>query len=450
VGDAGAVVIGGYVNAVGVIRALAARNVATAVITTKPYDIAHHSRWVRGHAAAYDLEEAPERLADLLEARADQWRGWALIPTNDGALAALSRFHDRLSSTYRVFAPPAEVARYFLDKARMLEAAHAIGLESPRCYGPAVSATAAGAVRFPVVVKPDEGYRFFSRFGCKLFAADDPEQLASCIAKLGDAGLRGQIYDLIPGPDSQIYAYCTYVDERGTPSAGLTIRKLRQSPPRFGVARAAEVAPHDDTMREATIELARRIGHRGIAVAEFKRDPRDGRFRFMEINGRSVIYNGLLRRAGLDLEALMWAEHMDRMDGAGERTDPEQWPGVWIHLHADVLYSLLYRRHEQLSFSEIVAPYRREKIYAVWSPSDPRPFARSAVARPLARHSDTTARNFPPAPRSTVARRRVSMRASAPSTARSSPASCVEILPNAASSTVTIDSVKRNGSCCTS
>jgi hypothetical protein len=45
------------VNGLGVVRALAANGVRTAVIRTKPYDIAHRSRWAAAHRAVSDLQE---------------------------------------------------------------------------------------------------------------------------------------------------------------------------------------------------------------------------------------------------------------------------------------------------------------------------------------------------------------------------------------------------------
>jgi predicted ATP-grasp superfamily ATP-dependent carboligase len=370
--SAGAIVIGGYVNGLGLVRALAARNVPTAVITTKPYDIAQRSRWICASEAVQELEEQPERLVELLERRARDWSGWALFPTNDGALAALAQHHDRLSSKYRVVAPPREVARHLLDKHEMLDAARAVGMELPHCYGPAVEATALRPeLRFPVLVKPVVGYRFFSRFGCKLFVARDPTELGACIARLRGAELAGQVFDLIPGADRQIYAHCLYVDARGEPSAGVTVRKLRQSPPLFGVARVAELAADVPALRDATIALLRRIGFRGMAAAEFKLDPRDGRFRFLEVNGRSVIYNALLRKAGLDMAGLAWSDGVAGQPESARRTD---WSGVWINLHADLLYSLFSRRAGRVGLAEFLAPYRRPKIEAVWSATDPLPF----------------------------------------------------------------------------
>ena len=295
----GVVVLGGYVNALGVVRALDARGVPAAVVCTKPYDIAHVSRCVSAHERIVGAEERPEPLVKLLERCGSAWNGWALLPTNDETLAALISHHDRLSQRYRLIVPPPDAARHLLDKSLMLEGARSVGAEVPVRYGPATEETAArDDVRFPVVVKPLASYPFTARFGSKLFVADDRVELRRCIARMAEGGIDGQVVDLVPGPDSDIYAYNTYIDAAGEPLGGLTVRKLRQGPPRFGVARVAEISPNPDGLEEITVELARRIGLRGIASAEFKLDARDGRYRFIELNGRSMVYNGLLRALG--------------------------------------------------------------------------------------------------------------------------------------------------------
>ena len=119
----GAVVIGGYVNGLGIVRALASRGVRSVVITTKPYDIAHRSRWVVGSRAVQDLEERADGLVEVLDREASSWAGWALVPTNDEALAALREHGERLSSNYRIVAPSPDAIRYLLDKRLMMEAA---------------------------------------------------------------------------------------------------------------------------------------------------------------------------------------------------------------------------------------------------------------------------------------------------------------------------------------
>jgi predicted ATP-grasp superfamily ATP-dependent carboligase len=368
----GGVVLGGYVNGLGVLRAVAALGVPAAVVRTRPFDLAHRSRFCAGSLDAVGAEQDAERLVELLEARAPAWRGWALFPTNDWTLAALVEHRERLERAYRIVAPSREAVEVLLDKSRTAAVAAELGIAVPRDYGAAVAATAEDpAIEFPVLVKPRAGHRFAEAFGAKLFAARDRVELRRAIARVAARGIDCTVLDWVPGDDDAIHAHCTYLDGDGEPRGGLTVRKLRQGPAGIGVARVAEIAPEMPELREASVALLRRIGVRGAAAVEFKRDARDGSFRLLEINGRSVLYNALTRRAGLDLAALAWA---DFVEGRPRTATPRPWPGVWVNLHSDLLHSLVDGRREGLRLREFLAPYRRPWFDAVGSWRDPLPW----------------------------------------------------------------------------
>ena len=161
------------------------------------------------------------------------------------------------------------------------------------------------------------------------------------------------------------------MDRAGRPSRGVTVRKLRQSPPGFGVARVAEVVADRPGLADQTAALLAKIGFTGMAAAEFKLDARDGSYRFIEVNGRSVIYNALLRRAGLDMAAMAVAD----LEGGPVSARPEGWNGVWVNLLADLGYSLIDREADPIGLGEFAAPYLRPVLEASWSWRDPAPFA---------------------------------------------------------------------------
>jgi D-aspartate ligase len=367
----GAVVVGAHVNGLGIIRALARRRVPIAAVSTRSFDVAHHSRWVSERDEFFELHDNPDSLADYLEHNRARWPGWAVFPTNDDSMTALAKHDERLARAYRITVQPWDIVGDLVDKDRMHALAETVGLEVPVCHGPATAETASKTIRYPVVVKPIQHDRLISYFGTKLFLAEDAEQLRVSTDHLREAGLRGLVFEFVPGRDHDIYVYCVYIDARGEPSAGVTVRKLRQNPPRIGGARVAEVAPEAPALREATVELLRRAGFRGMAFAEFKRDSRTGRFVFIEVNGRAVQFNSILPPTGIDLVGMAWS---DFVLGERPRARRTGWNGSWIHLQADIRCSLAYRRLERLSAAQLVAPYRRPKTYAVWSATDPRPY----------------------------------------------------------------------------
>lgn len=367
----GAVVIGGYANGVSALRGLARAGVRTAVVLTKSHDIAHHSRYAHESHRALDLHRRPDGLIDLLQERATNWRGWALIPTNDDALMALAQHRELLSRWYPLTVPDLEVVRQVVVKSNTYRLAREVGVEVPRSYGPASRATAQRRdIAYPVVVKPLVSATFWERFGKKLLVAQNPLELVAAVDQLERAGIAAEVFDLVPGSDRDFYNYTVYLDRDGHPAAEFGFRKLRKAPPFFGVARAAEPA-HLPELREPTIELLRRIGWRGIASAEYKRDPRDGRFRLMEINGRCYLSHALATRCGINYPLLSWQEHARRQRVAASSNG---WRGVWLHLHADLLYTAVEERSPDWSWREFIRSYTGPWIDAVWSAADPAPF----------------------------------------------------------------------------
>jgi D-aspartate ligase len=367
-----AIIVGGFVNGLGLARALSTQNRKIIVITTTPHDIAHHSKYVSGSYHLSDLELFPEILPNLLIEHANDWLGAVVFPTNDEAITSLSLFRERLGSYYRLAIPPPDAVPYILNKTKMLQAAKKVGIQNPKYYQKVTAPVSSiPGLEFPVVIKPVKASEFSLKFNEKLFVARNSAELLDYTTLLSTSGLEGEIFDLIPGPDNRIYAYCVYMDENGDPVAECTIRKLRQSPPAFGIARVAELTDNIPLLREQSIELLRHIGFRGIGVSEFKQDERDEAFRFFEVNGRSVVYNTLLRQANLDVARLTWSDHVE---GQVKRVETSVWPGVWINLHADLLRSLQNCRTENLTMGQYLKPYTRQKTFAVWSARDPKPF----------------------------------------------------------------------------
>jgi D-aspartate ligase len=367
----GAVVIGGYANGVSVVRGLAREGVRTAVVLTTDHDIAQHSRYAHEAHRVHYLNRRPDGLIDLLEAQRERWRGWALIPTNDYALAAVAQHRETLLRSYSVTVPEEEITRRVLDKSVTYRVAAEVGVDVAQSYGRATRETAARLdLAFPLVVKPDQSARFWEVFGKKLLVVLDRSELIDAVDRVVATGMEAEVLDLVPGPDRNVYNYTMYLDRSGQPAAEFASRKLRKAPRHFGVGRAATAcnAPH---LRERTLELLRRIEWRGLASVEYKLDARDGRYRLMEINGRPSLTNALPTRCGVNYPLLAWREHAMRQRVSATSNG---WPGVWTHMHADILYTAMEKREPDWSWGDFLRSYCGPWVDAVYSPGDPMPF----------------------------------------------------------------------------
>lgn len=108
------------------------------------------------------------------------------------------------------------------------------------------------------------------------------------------------VTELIPGGDDQLVGYNGYLDEHGHPLVHWTDHKLRQSPVHFGVGSYVDSTWEREVL-ELGLRLLHRVGYRGFAHVEFKRDARDGRLKLIECNPRFSLAVGLSRASGLDV-----------------------------------------------------------------------------------------------------------------------------------------------------
>lgn len=370
-GDPAAVVIGAHVNGLGVARSLARLRVDVACITTRPFDIAQMSCAVSETRALPDAHADPGALIDLLREQARVWRGRALFPTSDDAVECLARHHDELAQSYVLTVEPWERTRDVVEKDRMHHLAERAGLDVPRCYG-LIDDVLGSPLRFPVVVKPIRHDRLIDHRGRKAYLVHDEAQLIAAARDLGELQSPALVFEWLAGNDQDLFIHCLYMDGRGEPSAGVTVQKIRQSPPWVGSARVARLVEEPVGIRDASIALLRAARVRGPAYVEFKRDPNTGSLRFVEVNCRSALYGSLPAASGIDLVRLCWD---DFVRAEPVRAVDTGWRGHWIQLQADVGCSILYGRRESLSLRSFLAPYAGPHVYAVWSASDPAPFA---------------------------------------------------------------------------
>jgi predicted ATP-grasp superfamily ATP-dependent carboligase len=367
----GAVIIGGYATGLITVRALASLKIPIAVIATRPTDIAQYSRWVTEHVFLRSFHSTPESLVEFLEDRASLWRGRIVFPTNDHALEMLSIYRKRLSDSYLIPVPEWEKTRILLDKFQTAQIASKMGISVPRSFGRTVDFRKRDLLPdFPVVIKPRYGHLFYEKFRKKLFFVQKASEFDFCLDRLEEASLEGAIQEWIPGGDDCFFNYSVYFDQFGTPSGGFQMHKLRKSPPYFGVCRVSETCSSED-LREPTLKLLRAVKWRGMANAEFKRDPRDGSYKLMEVNGRCFLMQGLPLQIGINYPTMALTDF-----GCGGRPSglDNGWKGVWIHLHADLLYGLLSWRSERVKLRDFLRPYFKRKVFAVWHSRDLKPF----------------------------------------------------------------------------
>lgn len=217
-------------------------------------------------------------------------------------METLARHENSLAEYYRLRVPPWDTVRLLLRRNDTACIASRCGIEVPVNYGPnGAPGTPRPKVRFPVVIKPNDSCRFEQCFGRKLFVAGDREEFDRQLDLVREELIDGEILELIPGPDSLSFNYTGYYDSSQRIVGGFALRKIRKSPPFFGIGRVIETLDDAEIaarMEAATTAFVREAGWYGPVSAEFKADARDQRrLVLMEVNGRCsfVQQSGLIQ-----------------------------------------------------------------------------------------------------------------------------------------------------------
>jgi predicted ATP-grasp superfamily ATP-dependent carboligase len=221
-----------------------------------------------------------------------------------------------------------------------------------------------------VVIKPAIKPRANALTVAKAWRADDQRELlarydAAC--ELLDPKLL-MIQEMIPGGGEQqlsVGALCV----AGQPLTRIVARRIRQYPMDFGRA-STFVETIADTALEAT--AARLLGamhYSGLVEVEFKRDPRDGRPKLLDMNPRVWGWHTLGQRAGTDFAHLQWRLSQGELPPAVCARS-----GVrWVRLTTDVPTALREVARGHLSPGEYLRSLRGPLEYATLSSDDPLP-----------------------------------------------------------------------------
>jgi predicted ATP-grasp superfamily ATP-dependent carboligase len=300
-------------NALGIVRSLARGGIPVIACDHRLGALGLVSRYTRP-AVLPDAASEPQRFVDeLIRLGRRLPRRGVLFATHDEALAAIGPRESELDAYFHRPWSPWPAMRRALDKAEQHRAAHGIGFPVPRTVTPKdesdVSA-AARELRFPLVLKPEEATGFRREFRRQVLEAADAEQLQAQWERA--AAYRPSISEVIPGDDSALWTLGSYRDAQGRPLASFTGRKLRQWPPGFGTARAAE-ARWDPDLAGRCHELLDALEFHGISQVEVKRDVRDGRDYLIEVNPRSWLWIGLATACGVNIPE---ACHLDALGRA--------------------------------------------------------------------------------------------------------------------------------------
>jgi D-aspartate ligase len=367
-----AVVLSSHTIGLGVIRALGVMGVPVVVVFYEKNDMGYVSRYVRESIFAPHPEHFADRFIGLLKEYARKIGPAVLIPADDSTLKTVSRYKDELEEDYIVAATDYNITDKYLIKKNTYEIAENIGIPIPRTIIPKCLDDVkrfGKSIEYPCVLKPCESHSYFEKFRKKMVMINNSDQLLAEYQKVATAGFETMIQEFIPGDDTRGVNYNSYL-WNGTPLLEFTAEKVRLAPPVFGVPRVAvsKVIPE---ILDPGRKILQAIGFTGYSCTEFKRDPRDGVYKLMEVNGRHNRSTLLAVKCGINFP---WLHYRHLVEGQLPEPLPYKIGVYWIDEIRDVLFSLRYFNGERYRAGQYLKPYLSPHIFAIFDIKDVKPF----------------------------------------------------------------------------
>jgi len=369
--SAGAVVMGADYRALGVVRSLGRRGIPVWVVKQGGHLVAAASRYTPRTVPWPDGGDQA-KIEFLLDLSAQHnLDGWLLIPTDDYTVGLASGHYKALASKYRLTVPPWETLRWACDKRLLHELAGKLGIDQPWTACPLnKEQLAAIACPFPVILKPAVRLQPSNLAIPKAWLAEDRNSLlarydeASALLPAEDL----LVQEIVPGGGETQFSYAALCDN-GRSLASVVARRTRQYPKDFGQLSTYVETVDLPELREPAERLLAEVRFHGLAEVEFKRDPRNGRFKVLDINPRVWGWHTLSKRAGVDFPYLLWllatGQPVPHLRGrAGER---------WVHLSADLRVAIEEILGGRLSWWEYLRSIRGPLESALFAWDDPLP-----------------------------------------------------------------------------
>ncbi len=336
------------------------------------FSIARASRYVRDTIRVPDLRTERALLDALTVARGRlRLSGWVLYPTREENIAAIAANRDILQREFRVPTPELDSIRHAWDKREVYGLAERLSIPVPRTWFPrSEEDLAAIDVNDPVVLKPAIKEHFFYTTHAKAWRANTAAELLAAFRRATEIMPASEVIvqEMIPGGGEQQYAYCAFFRD-GRPVGSMTVRRRRQHPSDFGVASTYVETISLEELAEPSCRFLTAIGYYGLVELEYKRDPRDGVYKLLDVNARTWGYHSLGGPAGVDFPYLLFRDQIGApVEEARAR------PGVrWIRLATDVPNALRDIRAGRLRSGDYLRSLRGVHTEAVFSLRDPVP-----------------------------------------------------------------------------
>ena len=359
------------VGHLGVVRSFGRRKISVLYLDSAPNSMVRYSRYTTRRLTCTSIKESESGFIKvLLDLGKQSSGGMVIIPTGDREVLALAKYRHELKQFYHLPVSSYATVHNLVNKKNFYQLLTEKQVAHPITFFPRdlnELQMMGREIPYPYIIKPADSLSFRENFARKCFVINSAQELDWAVDRLRDKNLEVMIQEIIPGEER--YAAYLYFNKHSGLLAVCGYDKLRQFTPDFGSGSFCR-----SMLRPTPIALATKflteIGYHGIAEPEFKKDPRDGKYKLIEINARTSTENGLSAACGLDMEYIAY------LDVTGQEVKDVGSPRsgiVWVDDFFDLFSCLLLLKQGRLGIREIFKTLKAKKVHSVAAWDDPMP-----------------------------------------------------------------------------
>ena len=369
------IVIGCKAGGLGVIRSFSDKPVDIIALTYDDFDYAHKSRYVNKWFKVPHPANDQQNFIQLLLEKGPEWNNAMIFDTEDDVAVAISKYKSELTKYYKIVTANWDMMKTFMEKKYAWELCLKSGVPHPSNFLPKNEEEFKKVryeVKLPCIFKPVRGYEFVEKFKRKNFEVYTFDQYDKYSELCLKENQELMVQEIVPGSDSNIFKCMTYINSKNEISGMFFYNKIRQNPPRFGVHRVSISAGRNPVVEDLFRKLLNASGYKGFCTVEFKKDLRDGLFKFIEVNVRMPRMISISTAAGVNFP---WIIYQDLVNDEQMQFADYKENLYWIEINSDIYNSLFRFYKENFSPIEYLKPYfSKNKTFAIFDRKDIAPY----------------------------------------------------------------------------
>ena len=281
-----AIVLGLNFNGLGILRSLVGFNIPLIGIYTQNYEVGRHSKYcmaINFPILSSDPKNFKEKLIELGKGLN---RKSVLLPQNDEYVKFISENRDDLKRFFLFQISSADIIDKVIDKKEAESLALKNKLNVPKSFIPNNLSDLNFENRkmnFPLIIKPSDSFTKY--FPGRRKVVNSQSELIHFYNNNNDFLGHTVIQEVVGEGDGNIFQCQTYLNSNSKPLGSISVRKVRQYPPNFGIGSYVTSEINNDLI-DLSLDFLKKIKYKGPASLEFIFIPAEKKYVFVELNPR--------------------------------------------------------------------------------------------------------------------------------------------------------------------